>query len=202
MREFTSSAEAAALLGINESYLCKLHLDGKGPSPEAIAGNRRLYSVQDLHGIQPEFDRPDGGTLHDAIQYDEPALIRSGIPKAATPGLDLTPRNLELMEFEHDTPRAPAQGNAGLLFFRVPDALTKVDGNYDVAVIDCPPQLGFLSMSALSAATRVLVTIYPEMLDVTSMSQFLRMTANLMDVITDSGADMSHDWTRYLLTRY
>jgi len=40
------------------------------------------------------------------------------------------------------------------------------------------------------------------MLDVMSMSQFFRMTANLMDVIADSGADMSHDWMRYLLTRY
>jgi hypothetical protein len=57
-------------------------------------------------------------------------------------------------------------------------------------------------MSALSAATGVLVTIHPEMLDVMSMSQFLRMTADLMDVIADSGADMSHDWMRYLLTRY
>lgn len=71
-----------------------------------------------------------------------------------------------------------------------------------MVVIDCPPQLGFLTMSALSAATGVLVTIHPEMLDVMSMPQFLRMTADLMDVIAESGADMSHDWMRYLLTRY
>ena len=30
MRKFTSG-EAAALLGVNDSYLRKLHLDGKGP---------------------------------------------------------------------------------------------------------------------------------------------------------------------------
>lgn len=71
-----------------------------------------------------------------------------------------------------------------------------------MVVIDCPPQLGFLTTSALSAAAGVLVTIHPEMLDVMSMSQFLRMTADLMDVIAESGADMSHDWMRYLLTRY
>jgi len=28
------------------------------------------------------------------------------------------------------------------------------------------------------------------------------MTADLMDVIAESGADMKHDWMRYLLTRY
>lgn len=116
--------------------------------------------------------------------------------------LDLIPGNLELLEFEHDTPRALTQGNAGLFFFRAKQALAQVDDTYDVVVIDCPPQLGFLTMSALSVATGVLVTIHPEMLDVTSLSQFLRMTADLMDVIADSGANMRHDWMRYVLTRY
>ena len=274
MRKFTSG-EAAALLGVNDSYLRKINLDGKGPSPELTAGNRRLYSAQDiqalrillektarkpgdyipgrrdgdhlqvigvmnfkggsgktttsahlaqrlalrgyrvlgidldpqasftaLHGVQPEFDLTDGGTLYDAIRYDDPEPIRAVIRKTYIPNLDLIPGNLELMEFEHETPRALSQGNAGLFFFRVKEALAQVDGDYDVVVIDCPPQLGFLTMSALSAATGVLVTIHPEMLDVMSMSQFLRMTADLMDVIAESGADMSHDWMRYALTRY
>ena len=274
MRKFTSG-EAAALLGVNDSYLRKINLDGKGPSPELTAGNRRLYSAQDiqalrvllektarkpgdyipgrrdgdhlqvigvmnfkggsgktttsahlaqrlalrgyrvlgidldpqasftaLHGVQPEFDLTDVGTLYDSIRYDDPEPIRAVIRKTYIPNLDLIPGNLELMEFEHETPRALSQGNAGLFFFRVKEALAQVDGDYDVVVIDCPPQLGFLTMSALSAATGVLVTIHPEMLDVMSMSQFLRMTADLMDVIAESGADMSHDWMRYALTRY
>ena len=274
MRTFTSG-EAAALLGVNDSYLRKLHLEGRGPSPALTSGNRRHYSVQDiqdlrvllektarkpgdylpgrrdgdhlqvvgvmnfkggsgktttsahlaqrlaltgyrvlaidldpqasltaLHGVQPEFDLRDGGTLYDAIRYDDPVPIANVIRKTYIPNLDLIPGNLELMEFEHETPRALSQGKAGLFFFRVKEALMQVDQNYDVVVIDCPPQLGFLTMSALSAATGVLVTIHPEMLDVMSMSQFLRMTADLMDVIAESGADMSHDWMRYLLTRY
>lgn len=274
MRKFTSG-EAAALLGVNDSYLRKLHLDGKGPSPETTGGNRRLYSARDiqalrellektarkpgdylpgrregdhlqiigvmnfkggsgktttsahlaqrlallgyrvlaidldpqasltaLHGVQPEIDIPEGGTLYDAIRYEDPCPIRDVIRPTYIPGLDLIPGNLELMEFEHETPRALSSGHAGLFFFRVREALAQVDDDYDVVVIDCPPQLGFLTMSALSAATGVLVTIHPEMLDVMSMSQFLRMTADLMDVIARSGADMSHDWMRYLLTRY
>ena len=274
MRTFTSG-EAAALLGVNDSYLRKLHLEGRGPSPALTPGNRRHYSVYDiqdlrillektarkpgdylpgrregdklqvigvmnfkggsgkttssahlaqrlalkgyrvlaidldpqasltaLHGVQPEFDLQDGGTLYDAIRYESPVPIADVIRKTYIPNLDLIPGNLELMEFEHETPRALSQGKAGLFFFRVKEALMQVDSEYDVVVIDCPPQLGFLTMSALSAATGVMVTIHPEMLDVMSMSQFLRMTADLMDVIAESGADMSHDWMRYLLTRY
>ena len=274
MRRFTST-EAAALLGVNDSYLRKLDLDGKGPSPEVTPGHRRLYSAENirdlrlmleagarkpgdylpgrregdhlqvlgvmnfkggsgktttaahlaqrlaltgyrvlavdldpqasltaLHGVQPEFDLLEGGTLYDAIRYSDPLPIKDVIRKTYIPGLDLIPGNLELMEFEHETPRALAQGAAGLFFFRVKQALAQVDADYDVVVIDCPPQLGFLTLSALSASTGILVTIHPEMLDVMSMSQFLRMTADLMDVIAESGADMSHDWLRYVLTRY
>lgn len=185
----TSSAHLAQRLALTGYRVLAIDLD-----PQA--------SMTALHGVQPEFDLVDGGTLYDAIRYDNPVPIAQVIRKTYIPDLDLIPGNLELMEFEHETPRALAQGNAGLFFFRVKEALAQVDANYDVVVIDCPPQLGFLTMSALSAATGVLVTIHPEMLDVMSMSQFLRMTADLMDVIAESGADMTHDWMRYLLTRY
>jgi chromosome partitioning protein len=68
--------------------------------------------------------------------------------------------------------------------------------------MDCPPQLGFVTMAALSAATAVLVTVHPQMLDVMSMCQFLLMTSNLLGVVADAGGDMSYDWLRYVITRY
>ena len=71
-----------------------------------------------------------------------------------------------------------------------------------MVVIDCPPQLGFLTMSALSAATAVLVTVHPQMLDVMSMGQFLLMTSNLMAVVAGAGGEVDHDWLRYVITRY
>eukprot|EP00391_Amoebophrya_sp_Ameob2_P009582 CAMPEP_0178998572 /NCGR_PEP_ID=MMETSP0795-20121207/9582_1 /TAXON_ID=88552 /ORGANISM="Amoebophrya sp., Strain Ameob2" /LENGTH=104 /DNA_ID=CAMNT_0020691255 /DNA_START=27 /DNA_END=338 /DNA_ORIENTATION=- len=51
MRKFTSG-EAASLLGVNDSYLRKLSLDGKGPQPELTAGNRRLYSASDIRDLR------------------------------------------------------------------------------------------------------------------------------------------------------
>jgi len=69
-------------------------------------------------------------------------------------------------------------------------------------VIDCPPQLGFLTLSALCAATAVLITVHPQMLDVMSMSQFLHMTSDLLAVVEDAGGDTDYDWMRYLITRF
>ncbi|MDH2328135.1 plasmid partitioning protein RepA [Cereibacter sp. SYSU M97828] len=274
LRKFTSG-EVADLLGVKDAYLRKLHLDGRGPSPETRAGGRRYYSLEDvqalrvllekgtktpgtyipgrragdhlqvitvinfkggsgktttaahlaqklaldgyrvlaidldpqasfsaLHGFQPEFDLIDGGTLYDAIRYDDPVPLADVIRKSYFPGLDIIPGNLDLMEFEHETPRALAERSAQFFFTRVGDKLAEVQDDYDVVVIDCPPQLGFLTMSALSAATAVLVTVHPQMLDVMSMCQFLLMTSNLLGVVAEAGGNMSYDWLRYVVTRY
>lgn len=274
LRKFTSG-EAAELLGVKDAYLRKLHLDGRGPSPETRAGGRRYYSPEDiqslrellesgtkspgtylpgrrdgdhlqvitvinfkggsgktttaahlaqkmaldgyrvlaidldpqaslsaLHGFQPEFDLLDGGTLYDAIRYENPVPLRDVIQKTYFTNLDIIPGNLDLMEFEHDTPRALVQRDGSLFFTRIGDALSTVEQKYDVVVVDCPPQLGFLTMSALSAATAVLVTVHPQMLDVMSMCQFLLMTSNLLGVVSEAGGNMSYDWLRYVITRY
>lgn len=159
-------------------------------------------SLSALHGFQPEFDLLDGGTLYDAIRYDDPVPLPQIIRKTYFPNLDIIPGNLDLMEFEHETPAALARKDGTLFFTRVGEVLATVEANYDIVIIDCPPQLGFLTMSALSAATAVLVTVHPQMLDVMSMCQFLLMTSNLLGVVADAGADMSYDWLRYVVTRY
>lgn len=185
----TTSAHLAQKLALDGYRVLGIDLD-----PQA--------SLSALHGFQPEFDLLDGGTLYDAIRYDNPVPLSQVIQKTYFTNLDLVPGNLDLMEFEHDTPRALAQRDDNLFFTRVGSALAEVETDYDVVVIDCPPQLGFLTMSALSAATSVLVTVHPQMLDVMSMCQFLLMTSNLLGVVAEAGGDMSYDWMRYVITRY
>jgi chromosome partitioning protein len=159
-------------------------------------------SLSALHGFQPEFDLLDGGTLYDAIRYEDPVSLRDIIRPTYFTNLSIVPGNLELMEFEHETPRALAARAGNLFFTRISDAIAQVEADYDLVVIDCPPQLGFLTMSALSAATAILVTVHPQMLDVMSMCQFLRMTSDLLGVVADHGGNMTYDWLRYLVTRY
>jgi len=161
-------------------------------------------SLSALHGVQPELDLEDGGTLYDAIRYEDPLPFRDLIRPTYVAGLDLVPGNLDLMEFEHDTPRVLANRSAlsSPFFTRIGEVLATVEADYDLVIIDCPPQLGFLTMAALSAATAVLVTIHPQMLDMMSMCQFLLMTSDLLGVVADAGGDMTYDWFRYLVTRY
>jgi chromosome partitioning protein len=277
LRKF-SSGEAAKLIGVNDGYLRRLSLEGKGPQPETTANGRRSYSIEDiqalrayldesgkaerrylphrregehlqviavvnfkggsgktttaahlsqylalkgyrvlavdldpqaslsaLHGYQPEFDIGPNETLYGAIRYDDQRRPLSKIiQRTYFPGLDIVPGNIELMEFEHDTPGALAKKNGENAFFftRMDEALSGVSDRYDVAVVDCPPQLGFLTLSALCSATAVLVTVHPQMLDVMSMCQFLIMTSDLLTVVAGAGGNMKYDWMRYLITRY
>ncbi|CTQ34630.1 Sporulation initiation inhibitor protein soj [Jannaschia rubra] len=159
-------------------------------------------SLSTLHGYQPELDLMDGGTLYDAIRYDDPVPLSAVIRPTYFSGLDIVPGNLDLMDFEHDTPRMLMSQEGEPFFTRIGAALAQVEGDYDAVIIDCPPQLGFISMAALSAATAVLVTIHPQMLDVMSMCQFLRMTSDLLGIVAEAGGNMTYDWMRYLVTRY
>jgi chromosome partitioning protein len=89
-----------------------------------------------------------------------------------------------------------------LFFARISSAIQSVEAMYDVVVIDCPPQLGFLTLGALCAATGVLVTVHPQMLDIASMSQFLLMTGDLLGVVHRAGGRLNLDFLRYLVTRH
>ncbi|RVD04460.1 plasmid partitioning protein RepA, partial [Mesorhizobium sp. M7A.F.Ca.ET.027.02.1.1] len=121
------------------------------------------------------------------------------------PNLDIVPANLELQEYEYDTPLAMQDkgSSAGKMFYtRIGDALAEVDDRYDVVVVDCPPQLGYLTLTALTAATSVLITVHPQMLDIMSMSQFLLMLGEILKSIEGAGVKVSLNWFRYLVTRF
>ncbi|MBN9085176.1 MAG: plasmid partitioning protein RepA [Rhizobiales bacterium] len=179
----------------------------------ALAGLRVLAidldpqaSLSAMFGYQPEFDIAENETLYGAIRYDERRRpMQEIIRPTYFSGIGLVPGNLELMEFEHHTPRAMIERRErghDLFFRRVAGAIDQVADSYDVVVVDCPPQLGYLTMGALNAATAMLVTIHPQMVDVASMSQFLLMTADLVAVIEEAGGKLSHDFIRYVITRH
>ena len=162
-------------------------------------------SLSALLGYQPEFDVGENETLYGALRYDDQRReLKDLIRKSYFTNLDLVPGNLELMEFEHETPKALLGVNQPqeMFFARMDAALRSVADSYDVVIVDCPPQLGFLTMSAMCSATAVLVTVHPQMLDVMSMCQFLIMTSDLLRVVAKNGGNMGYDWMRYLVTRY
>lgn len=187
----TTTAHLAQYLALTGHRVLAIDLD-----PQA--------SLTALHGIQPEIDKTP--SLFEALRYDEQRRsITTIIRPTNFPGLDIVPANLELQEYEYETPLAASSKTSaeGRLFFtRISQALREVDDRYDVVVIDCPPQLGYLTLTALTASTSVLITVHPQMLDIMSMSQFLLMLGGILQSIKGAGARVRLNWFRYLVTRY
>lgn len=185
----TSSIHAAQRLALKGYRVLAVDID-----PQA--------SLTSLFGYQPEIDFLTSGSIYDAIRYDDPVPFRDIVQKTYFSGLDLAPGGLMLQEFEHETPTALRNNVQPPFYSRLAAALQEVEADYDVIVFDCPPQLGYLTMSALCASTGVLITVVPHMLDVASMSQFLQMAADLLDVVSGAGARMELDFLRFLINRY
>ena len=161
-------------------------------------------SLSAMFGVMPELHVRANETLYAAIRYDDDLRSLADVIRPTYfDGVDLVPGNLELMEFEHATPMAMRSGRQDNSFYtRIALALDQVEGNYDVVVIDCPPHMGFLTLSALCASTSMIITVHPQMLDVSSMSQFLLMTNDLLSVVEEAGGGLKYDFIRYLVTRY
>ncbi len=163
-------------------------------------------SLSAMYGAQPELDVGENETVYAALRFDDQKQKMCDIIRQTYfTGIDLIPGNIEVMEYEHETPKILAYrtSSAGGMFFeRLRLAIAEVEDNYDVVVLDTPPSLGFLTLGAIYAATGMIVTVHPAMLDVASMSQFLLMMGDLSRVIRDAGATLKQDFFRYLITRH
>lgn len=155
-------------------------------------------SLTSMCGISPEIEF-DGLTIYDAIRYDDPVPMADVIVETYFPGLYLAPSRLLLSEFEtesavHSNPDQP-------FFSRIQNALAQVEDHFDIVLMDSPPQLGFLTISGMAAATSLIVPLTPSMLDVSSTAQFLELAGAYMGVIEDAGAALHYDHFKFLITR-
>ena len=179
----------------------------------ALAGYRVLAidldpqaSLSAMFGFQPEMDVGHNETIYAALRYDEGRRpMRDIVRHTYFTGIDLIPGNIEVMEYEHETPRILADGGGateGIFFERLRLAIGEIEDDYDIVLLDTPPSLGFLTLGAIYASTGLVVTVHPAMLDVMSMSQFLLMMGDLIGVVREAGAHLSQDFLRYLITRH
>jgi chromosome partitioning protein len=189
----TSSVHLAHYLALKGLRVLAIDLD-----PQA--------SFSALFNCQPELDVGENETLWAALRYDdERKPIRNIIRKTYIESLDLIPANLELQEFEHSTPTAIMSGNAkgeNVFYRRIANTLKDIDQDYDVVIIDTPPQLGYLTLAALFASSGLVVTVNSAMIDIASMNQFLLMLSDIKNVIEDAGGSMNLDFLKFLITRY
>lgn len=107
-------------------------------------------SITTFFGYQPELDFFDSGSLYDVIRYKDretgagPVPLRQIIKKSYFHNLDLAPGGIHVSEFETETPSALSRGELPVFFDKIREALKDVKDDYDIVIMDCPPQLGYV----------------------------------------------------------
>lgn len=150
-------------------------------------------------GFIPDIDLNDDDTLATTLLEDENDITRV-IKKTYFTGIDVIPANLELQNAELILPSLPDEKIAklGSPLKRLKLALSKGIGNYDVIVIDCPPNTGALTMNAVAAINSMIITLPPSMPDFAS---FVRLTKTLQKVFKVVKPDQL-EFFRILLTKH
>ena len=116
-------------------------------------------------------------------------LIRQAIRPTSVKGLDILPGSMALASA--DLSLSVVKGREVVL----KNALAPIRGDYDFAVLDCPPSLGLLTVNALTAADFFLVPVTPDYLSLEGL-------VNLMDAVEriKAGIGRAADLLGILLT--
>nr|WP_209021309.1 plasmid partitioning protein RepA [Paracoccus ravus] len=159
-------------------------------------------SLTTMFGFSPEIEFTAGGTIYDALRYQDPVPLSQIIRKTYFHKLDLAPAGLLLSEYETETAYALQHKIDPPFTQRLSIALDEVEDLYDLVIIDCPPQLGFTTMTALLASTGLLITVVPSMLDVASMAQFLEMAGETIRTLEEVTGPSDWNFLKFLIARY
>jgi len=65
-------------------------------------------------------------------------------------------------------------------------ALKRVNANYDVCLIDCPPSLNILTVNALTACNAIIAPVLPQAADLRGLNLFIQSLENMRDLNPDA----------------
>jgi chromosome partitioning protein len=155
----TTAINLAASLAFQDQRVLLIDLDPQGNATSGLGIDRGSIEVSIYDVLLKE------SPLEDAI---EPTSVRNLFVVPAT--IDLAGAEIELVSlFSRET--------------RLKSAITELDGEFDIVLIDCPPSLGLLTVNALTAADEVVIPIQCEYYALEGLSQLLRnvdlVSANL-----------------------
>lgn len=146
----TTAINLGAALAFQGQRVLLVDLDPQGNATSGLGIDRSEIEVSVYDVLLKE------SSLEDSI---EPTSVKDLFVVPAT--IDLAGAEIELVSlFSRET--------------RLRHALSTLDGEFDVILIDCPPSLGLLTVNALTAAQEILIPIQCEYYALEGLGQLLR----------------------------
>jgi len=139
----------------------------------AESGSRVLLIDLDPHGSMTSYFRHNPDAIHQSTfsLFEQRKQLSRSLVDGATiatgfEGMNLLPASTLLATLE----RQVIGDGMGLV---VSKSLAMVFSDYDLAVIDCPPQLGVLMVNALAAASQLIIPVQTEFLAIKGLERIL-----------------------------
>ncbi|PRZ50427.1 ParA family protein [Tritonibacter scottomollicae] len=132
----------------------------------AQSGARTLLCDLDPQGASSFYFRvKPSKKLKDTQFFEDVDRFARAIRGSDYENLDILPANLTFRDFDVFLSRMKNSRS------RLKKALKAVDGDYDVIILDCPPNISSLSEAVFKAADRVVVPVIPTTLSERSFEQ-------------------------------
>jgi len=145
----TTAVNTSVMLGRSGLRVLLIDLDPQGNTTSSLGVDKAIL------------DR----TVYEVI-LDE-ADIEGAIVLAVRPNVDLLPTTPELAAAEVDLVSVVRREH------QLKRSLAGVASSYDLAIIDCPPSLGLLTINGLTSANHVIIPIQCEFLALEGVSQLI-----------------------------
>jgi chromosome partitioning protein len=172
----------------------------------AIRGYRVLLvdldsqaSTTTVFGFNPDLQIGPGDTIA-AYLLGEQHTLGYAIKQTHWPGIDLIPSALHFYGAEYEL-AAQVSGNVALL----ESLRAGIDGvahNYDLILLDPPPALGLVSVSALVAANALVIPVPPANIDFASTSHFFAMVIDTLASLRRYGVEPSYKFLKVALSKF
>jgi len=181
----TTSCHLAQGFALKGYRVCFIDTDPQG-SGTALFGKNPDLNVEEHQTLVP-YLRGDEQSLHYAVQ---PTYFD---------GVSLIPANLFLYSAEQELVAFIQEDTSA--FDRLLHGIQSIQDDFDIIIIDPPPALGMISLSALRAANALLVPVPPSTVDFASTAHFFTMLREETAMMRKHGFDVTYKFLKVVATK-
>jgi chromosome partitioning protein len=195
----TTAAVAEILAGHFRKKVLAIDLDPQTNLTTMLIGEDQWEELNDegktLATLFEDALRPD----KEPRQFDiENTLVKRASPVREVQRLDMLPSSLELIRIQdHLGTMSPGQYFSNNPTDLLRRATNKVLDNYDYVLIDCPPNLGIVTLNGLRIADGYIIPTIPDILSTYGIPQIQSRVQDFADSLGEEIAELGIVITKY-----